>query len=99
MPPTTYAGTNNGSLVINFNGQTVTVNGHFTGRRQTGVERINFNDGTFEGYLLERTTISSAGRSEQPRRGGVNLSARRQTTSVVGETGVNDTSPAAAATT
>ncbi|WP_052810734.1 peroxidase family protein [Variovorax paradoxus] len=45
--------TANGSLVVNFNGQTVTVNGHFTGgNAQTGVERINFNDGTYGGYLL-----------------------------------------------
>ncbi|MDB5745134.1 MAG: hypothetical protein JWR68_3449 [Polaromonas sp.] len=46
-------GTNNGSLVINFNGQTVTVNGHYSGTNaETGVERINFNDGSFGGYLL-----------------------------------------------
>ena len=68
-------GTNNGSLVINFNGQTITVNGHFTGTNaQTGVERINFNDATFERLpARRRTTTSSAGRSDNRDAGGVNL--------------------------
>jgi Ca2+-binding RTX toxin-like protein len=46
-------GTNNGSLVLTFNGQSVTVAGHFTGTNaQTGVELINFSNATFEGYAL-----------------------------------------------
>ncbi len=46
-------GTANGNLVINANGGTITVNAHFTGNTaQTGVELINFNNATYEGYLL-----------------------------------------------
>ena len=49
-------GTQNGNLVINYMQlaqQTITVAGHFTGTNaQTGVERINFNGATFDGYLL-----------------------------------------------
>jgi Ca2+-binding RTX toxin-like protein len=85
-------GTNNGSLVVNFNGQTVTVAGHFTGTNaQTGVERINFTDGTFQGYLLGPddylvSRLDPANRDS----GGVNLSASLVNNFVVGEQGVND---------
>jgi len=56
------AGTATGDLVINYSlptsattsvAQTITVAGHFTGANaQTGVERINFNGGVFQGYAL-----------------------------------------------
>jgi Ca2+-binding RTX toxin-like protein len=51
-------GTASGDLVINYampsgSNQTITVAGHFTGNNaQTGVERINFSDATYEGYEL-----------------------------------------------
>ena len=85
-------GTNNGSLVINFNGQTVTVNGHFTGTNaQTGVERINFTDGTFGGYLLGADDYLVSRLDPNNRDGGgVNLSASTANNFVVGEQGVND---------
>jgi Ca2+-binding RTX toxin-like protein len=85
-------GTANGSLVLNFNGQSVTVNGHFTGgNAQTGVERINFNDGTFGGYLLgaEDYLISRADPANRDA-GGVNLSTSLVNNFIVGEQGVND---------
>ena len=85
-------GTNNGSLVINFNGQTVTVGGHFAGTNaQTGVERINFNDGSFAGYLFgaEDYLISRLDPANRDS-GGVNLSASTANNFVVGEQGVND---------
>ena len=85
-------GTNNGNLVINFNGQTVTVNGHFTGTNaQTGVERINFNNGTFGGYLLGADDYIVSRLDPNNRdAGGVNLSASTANNFVVGEQGVND---------
>jgi Ca2+-binding RTX toxin-like protein len=85
-------GTNNGSLVVTFNGQSVTVNGHFTGTNaQTGVERINFNDGSYAGYLLGVddylvSRLDPANRDS----GGVNLSASIANNFIVGEQGVND---------
>ncbi|MEZ0172253.1 peroxidase family protein [Microvirga sp. TS319] len=46
-------GTNAGNLVIDFNGQRITVAGHFSGTNvQTGVELINFDNATYEGYAL-----------------------------------------------
>ena len=44
---------NNGSLLITYEGQQITINGHYTGANaQTGVELINFNGAAFKGYLL-----------------------------------------------
>ena len=85
-------GTNNGSLVVNFNGQTLTVNGHFTGTNaQTGVERINFDNGSYEGYLLG-TEDYIVSRLDPANRGtgGVNLSASTANNFIVGEAGAND---------
>jgi Ca2+-binding RTX toxin-like protein len=85
-------GTQNGNLVVNFNGQSVTVNSHFNGTNaQTGVERINFNDGSFGGYLLgaEDYLISRLDPANRDS-GGVNLSASTVNNFVVGEQGVND---------
>ena len=78
-------GTNNGSLVVNFNGQTLTVAGHFTGTNaQTGVERINFDNGTFGGYAARcRRLPRQPARSEQPRQRRRRIfQPRRQTTSL-----------------
>ncbi len=85
-------GTNNGNLVLAFNGQTVTVNGHFTGTNaQTGVERINFNGATYAGYLLgsEDYLISRLDPGNRDT-GGVDLSASIASNFLVGEQGVND---------
>jgi Ca2+-binding RTX toxin-like protein len=47
------ASTATGDLVIDFNGQRITVAGHFTGTNgQTGVELINFDNATYQGYEL-----------------------------------------------
>ena len=40
------------NLVLNFNGQQVTVTDHFDNASEV-METVNFNGGTFEGYLLE----------------------------------------------
>jgi Ca2+-binding RTX toxin-like protein len=93
-------GTNNGDLVINYSlpsgatsvAQTITVAGHFTGTNaQTGVERINFNSATYEGYLLGPddylvSRLDPANRDA----GGVNLSTSIVNNFIVGENGVND---------
>jgi Ca2+-binding RTX toxin-like protein len=85
-------GTNNGSLLVNFNGQTVTVNGHFTGTNaQTGVERINFDNGTFAGYALGADDYLVSRLDPNNRdSGGVNLSTSTVNNFLVGEAGVND---------
>ncbi|HSV61092.1 MAG TPA: peroxidase family protein [Variovorax sp.] len=75
-----------GNLVLNFNGQTVTVNGHFTGANaETGVERINFNGGTFAGYLLgvDDYLITR-------QQGDVDLSASTANNLIVGDTGIDE---------
>ena len=46
------AGTANGDLVINVNGQTKTVINHFDAGNAGSVETINFDDATFAGYAL-----------------------------------------------
>ncbi|MDL9996992.1 peroxidase family protein [Variovorax sp. J22P240] len=83
--------TANGSLVVNFNGQSVTVAGHFTGgNAQTGVERINFNDGSFAGYLLG---VDDYIISRQDPTGGsrtLDFSASTVNNFIVGEQGTSD---------
>ena len=85
-------GTNNGNLVINYNGQTVTVNGHFTGTTAgTGVERINFNGAAFAGYQLGAADYLISRLDPNNRdAGGVNLSLSTANNFLVGEQGVND---------
>ncbi|MDM0104082.1 peroxidase family protein [Variovorax sp. J22R24] len=81
-------GTANGSLIVSFNGQTVTVNGHYTGANpQTGVERINFNDGSYAGYLLG---VDDYLVSRVDAAGGRDLSASTVNNFIAGEQGVND---------
>ena len=102
MRPTTTPARTTADLVINFNGQTVTVNGHFTGTNaQTGVERINFTDGTFAGYLLGADDYLVSRLDPNNRdSGGVNLSASTANNFIVGEQRrQRRASPAAAATT
>ena len=93
-------GTNNGDLVINYSlpsgatsvAQTITVAGHFTGTNaQTGVERINFNGATYEGYLLgpDDYLVSRLDPGNRDT-GGVNLSTSIVNNFIVGENGVND---------
>jgi Ca2+-binding RTX toxin-like protein len=91
----TNGGTQNGNLVISYEGQQVTVNGHFSGTNaQTGVELINFNGATFNGYLLEGDYFIN--RSDPGNRddGGVNLATNATTNArnnfVAGEDGTND---------
>ena len=94
-------GTATGNLVINANGGTITVTGHFTGNTQTGIELINFNNATYR-----RLSARCGGLSGQPCRsagnrdaGGVNLSASLANNFIVGEQGPTTRSPAASATT
>ncbi|MBJ2154272.1 peroxidase family protein [Variovorax sp. IB41] len=84
-------GTNNGSLVLSFNGQTVTVNGHYTGTNaQTGVERINFTDSSYAGYLLgvDDYLISRLDPTGGSRT--IDLSASTANNFIAGENGTND---------
>ena len=97
-------GTTTGDLVITYameNGavtpvdQVTTVAGHFTGgNAQTGVERINFNNATYAGYLLAGDYFVN--RSDPGNRdgGGVNMSTNAVTNNqqnfVVGENGTAD---------
>ena len=92
----TNTGTQNGNLVITYEGQQITVNGHYAGTNaQTGVERINFNDATFNGYLLGLDDYFIS-RSDPGNRdtGGVNMSTDAVTNAqqnfIAGEDGVND---------
>src|SRR5690606_17414892 len=49
----TNGGSNNGNLVIEYNGNQITVSGHYSGTNaQTGVEFINFDGGSIGGYNL-----------------------------------------------
>ncbi|SEI17413.1 Ca2+-binding protein, RTX toxin-related [Rhizobium tibeticum] len=85
-------GTANGNLVISANGGTINVAGHFTGgNAQTGIERINFNNATYEGYLLgaDDYLVSRADPGNRDA-GGVNLSASLVNNFIVGEQGTND---------
>ncbi len=93
-------GTQNGDLVINYSlpsgatsvAQTITVAGHFAGTNaQTGVERINFNSATYEGYLLgpDDYLVSRLDPGNRDT-GGVNLSTSIANNFIVGENGVND---------
>jgi Ca2+-binding RTX toxin-like protein len=87
-------GTQNGSLLISYEGQQITVNGHYSGTNaQTGVELINFNGATFNGYLLEGDYAISRADPANRDAGGVNLStgvANTQQNFVAGEDLVND---------
>ena len=81
-----------GSLVINFNGQTVTVANHYAGNTAgTGVERINFSDGIFAGYLLgpDDYIISRADPTGGSRT--IDLSASLVNNFIAGENGTSDT--------
>jgi Ca2+-binding RTX toxin-like protein len=85
-------GTTNGNLVINANGGTITVAGHFAGGTAgTGIERINFNNATYEGYLLgpDDYIVSRADPANR-NAGGVNLSASIVNNFIVGEQGTSD---------
>ena len=86
------SGTDNGNLVINYNGQTTTVAGHFSSTdAQTGVELINFTGGSFSGYHLGNGDYAVSRLDPNNRdAGGVNLSASAANNFVVGEQGVND---------
>ena len=86
-------GTANGDLIINFNGQTVTVASHFTGNAAgTGIELINFNDATYENYALGTGDYLISRLDPNNREaGGVNLSATLSNNFIVGEgSGVDD---------
>ena len=92
----TNTGTQTGNLVITYEGQQITVNGHYAGTNaQTGVERINFNGATFNNYVLgvDDYFISRLDPANRDA-GGVNLSANAVTNAqqnfVAGEDGVND---------
>ncbi|MDZ4136532.1 MAG: peroxidase family protein, partial [Paracoccaceae bacterium] len=46
-------GTQNGNLVLGFEGQQISVAGHYSGNNtQTGVEQITFGNATYAGYAL-----------------------------------------------
>ena len=87
--------TNSGNLVIELNGQTITVDGHYSGTNsQTGVEYINFGGATFAGYALGSGdyTISKS----DPDTTGSGASAGRTVSGtngndfIAGESGTND---------
>lgn len=68
-----HAAGGRGDLVIDFNGQMITVAGHYTGgNAQTGVELINFEGGSIAGYNLGQADyrISRSDGSDNNRTGG-----------------------------
>jgi Ca2+-binding RTX toxin-like protein len=73
-----------GDLVISFNGQTVTVSGHFvSGNAQTGVELVNFSGRAFEGYALGSGNYAIS-------KGALDLSASTTDNLIAGHNGVAD---------
>ena len=72
--------------------QTITVDGPLHGTNaETGVERINFNGATFDGYLLGADDYLISRLDPNNRDGGgVNLSASIANNFIVGEQGIND---------
>lgn len=84
-------GTATGNLVINANGGTVTVNGHFTGgNAQTGVELINFNNATYQGYLLGAADYAISRLDPTGGNRTINLAASTANNFIVGEQGTSD---------
>lgn len=84
-------GTANGNLVINANGGTMTVNGQFTGNTaQTGVELINFNNATYEGYLLGAADYAINRLDPFGGNRTINLTASTISNFIVGEQGTDD---------
>jgi len=85
-------GTNTGNLVIQYNGQQVTVNNHFTSSSAT-IERISFDGGSVDGYELGTTVY--AVRTEDPNNGGgsrrIDLSSSGFENFVAGESGSANT--------
>ena len=87
---------NDGDLVINYTlptgtAQTITVAGHFDGTNaQTGVERINFNNAVYAGYLLGADDYLISRLDINRDTGGVNLSASTANNFIAGEDGVAD---------
>ena len=67
-------GVQNGNLLINYDTQQITVNGHYNGAdAQTGVERINFNGATFHGYALTGDYFINRSDPNNRDSGGVNM--------------------------
>ena len=98
--------TNDGDLVINYTlptgtAQTITVAGHFDGTNaQTGVERINFNDAIYAGYLLGAEDYLISRLDPGNRDAAASTSRPRpRTTSLSASKARMTSSPAAAATT
>lgn len=85
------AGTATGNLVITANGGTITVNGQFAGNNaQTGVELINFNNATYEGYLLGAADYAINRLDPTGGNRTINLTASTISNFIVGEQGTND---------
>lgn len=83
--------TGEGNLVINANGGTITVNGHFNGANaQTGVELINFNNATYEGYLLGSADYAISRLDPGGGNRTINLAASTANNFIVGEQGTSD---------
>ncbi|KWV56940.1 hypothetical protein AS026_32535 [Rhizobium altiplani] len=87
-----------GNLVINYTmpsgatnvTQTITVNGQYTGNNaQTGVERINFNNATYEGYLLGAADYL-VNRADGGGNRTIDLTASTANNFIAGENGTND---------
>ncbi|MFC0243784.1 T1SS-143 repeat domain-containing protein [Rhodopseudomonas telluris] len=81
-------GTNTGNLVIQYNGQQITVNDHFTSSNRV-IERISFDDGSVDGYDLD-TTVYTVRANDPNESGGfrtVNLSSSSSDNLIAGENG------------
>ncbi|WP_274426883.1 peroxidase family protein [Chelativorans sp. YIM 93263] len=80
-------GSDSGDLVVEIDGQQITVEGHFEGTNsETGIERINFNGATLAGYELgnEDYFVSKADPGDNVRTGSGDNDF------IVGENGVID---------
>ncbi|MGM4918884.1 T1SS-143 repeat domain-containing protein [Tardiphaga sp. 813_E8_N1_3] len=85
-------GTTAGNLVIQYNGQQITVNNHFTSSN-SAIERISFDGGSVDGYDLGSTVYTV--RTNDPSNSGgsrnVDLSALGADNFVAGEDGTANT--------
>jgi len=78
---------NNGHLVIEYNGNQITVDGHYAGTNsQTGVEFINFDGGSIGGYDLGRGDYTISKSDSGSTRNGTSANDF-----IAGENGVDDT--------
>ncbi|MGM4906697.1 DUF5801 repeats-in-toxin domain-containing protein [Tardiphaga sp. 866_E4_N2_1] len=85
-------GTNSGDLVIQFNGQSITINNQYSSDANLKVESISFDGGSVSGYDLgsESYLINSLDPTNSGGQRVINLAASTADNFIAGETGTSD---------